>query len=287
MSDPNAEAIEAWNTVLFDKFKRFRHVVTLGLAGHGTAVLRKHRPREGARVIDLGCGFGDTTHEIAKLVGPKGEVVGVDAAPRFIEEAAREAATLGAKNVRFFVADVQSDDLGGPYDLAFSRFGMMFFQSPVAALRNVRRSLAPGGTLAVVVWRKREENPWLHVAEQVTRQFIAEPEKREDDVTCGPGPFSMAGPDMVSEQIQRAGFTDVCFERHDIPITIGRDVDEAIELAMNLGPAGEIIRLAREDGEREKPRIIAALRDAFRDFEAQEGVRAPSSTWIISARNSS
>jgi len=284
MTDVNAEAIEAWNTVLFDKFVRFRDILTLGLSGHGDAVLRKHPPREGARVLDIGCGFGDMTQQIAKAVGPKGEAVGVDAAVRFIAAATKYAAEAGAKNARFLAVDVQEGDLGGPYEQAFGRFGTMFFQSPVAALRNVRKSLAGGGKLSIVVWRKREDNPWLFVAEQIARKHIAEPEKQPDQITCGPGPFSMSGADMVSDQAQRAGFNDVAFERHDIPICIGRSVDEAIELAMALGPAGELVRLAKEEGEKQRPKVVAALRDAFREFESPKGIVAPSSAWIITGR---
>lgn len=283
MSDLNAEAIEAWNTVLFDKFVRFRDVVTLGLSGHGDAALRKHPPREGSRVLDVGCGFGDTTQQIAKIVGSKGEAVGVDAAARFIEAAKREAEQAGVKNARFMVKDVESDDLGGPYDQVYARFGTMFFASPVAALRNMRKSLTPGGKLSIVVWRKREDNLWMYVAEQIVRKLVPEPETH-DEPTCGPGPFSMSGADMVSDQVQRAGFKDVAFERHDIPICIGRNVDEAIDFAMALGPAGEIVRLAKEEGEKRKPQVIAALRDAFREFESPNGVVAPSSAWILTGR---
>lgn len=282
--DANAEAIEAWNTVLFDKFIRFRSVVTSGLGGHGDAVLHRHPPRAGSRVLDVGCGFGDTTQQIAKLVGPEGEAVGVDAAPRFIEGATKEAHEAGVKNARFFVADVESDDLKGPYDQVFARFGTMFFNNPVAALRNMRKALAKDGTLSIVVWRKREDNDWLHIAEKVARKFIPEPEKH-DEPTCGPGPFSMNGADMVSDQLLKAGFDHVTFERHDMPILIGRNVDEAIEFAMALGPAGEIVRLAKEEGEKHRPQVVAALRDAFSGLTTKEGtVVAPSSTWIIAGR---
>jgi len=160
MADANSEAIAAWNTVLFDKFVRFRHLVTKGLGAHGETVMARHPPREGARVLDIGCGFGDMTAELAGRVGKKGEAVGVDCAPRFIESAAREARDAGLGNARFEVRDVQFDGLGGPYDQAYSRFGTMFFASPVAALRNVRKSLKPGGELAMVVWRRKDENPW-------------------------------------------------------------------------------------------------------------------------------
>src|SRR5688572_6620908 len=164
---PNEEAIEAWDTVLFDKFVRFRPLVTRGLGRHGDVAIARLAPAPGSSVIDLGCGFGDTTQQLARLVGPSGSVVGVDAAPRFIEGAQREAVEAGVANVRFFTADVQTADLGGPYDYAFSRFGVMFFASPVQALRNVAKSLVSGGKLGFVCWRKREDNAWLHEAEKV------------------------------------------------------------------------------------------------------------------------
>ena len=279
----NAEAIEAWNTVLFDKFSRFRPVVTRGLSHHGDAVLDTHPPAPGARVLDLGCGFGDSTIDIARRVGPAGRVVGVDAAARFIEIAAREAAEAGVGNVSFQVADVQAGDLGGPYEYAFSRFGMMFFASPVRALANVRRSLSPGGLLAICVWRRREDNDWLYAAQQAVEALVTPPEQH-DAPTCGPGPFSMAGADMVSSQLVSAGYHRIRFERHDADICIGADIDEAIEGCMALGPAGEILRLAGDQGRRREPEVRQALRETLARFARKDGVWAPSSTWIITAR---
>ena len=187
----NAEAIQAWDGPLFDRFVKFRHIVTTGLGAHGNEALRLHPPQEGQRVLDVGCGFGDTTQQIAALVGPSGEATGVDAAHNFIEAATREAEEAGVENASFFVADVQTDPLGGPYDAAFSRMGTMFFISPVAALRNVCKSLVPGGQLTSVVWRRREDNHWLHRAQQIVEEIVQRPEEY-DEPTCGPGPFSMA-----------------------------------------------------------------------------------------------
>src|SRR4051794_316479 len=151
VSSPNAETIEAWDGPLYERFVRFRPIITTGLGNHGEAALALHPPQPGQRVLDVGCGFGDTTQRIAGMVGPSGEAVGVDVAPRFIEDAVRETADLNVSNARFMVADVQSDDLGGPYDMAFSRMGVMFFNAPVPALRNVRTALVPGGRLVAVV----------------------------------------------------------------------------------------------------------------------------------------
>jgi len=274
--------IEAWNTVLFDKFVRFRRVLTGGLAEHGEAALRGRPYPPGARVIDIGCGFGDTTLAIAKQVGLEGAAAGVDCAQNFIALAAKEAADASATNASFFVADVQSDDLRGPYDYGFARFGTMFFNLPGAALRNIRRSIKPGGEFTMVVWRKREDNPWIHDAEQLVREIVPVVAHEEtDQVHCGPGPFSMAGPDMVSEMMQSAGFERVSFERHDCDICIGADMDEAVEFAMALGPAGEIIRLAGEEGERLRPKVSEALRTLFAKRKRGDEIWAGSSSWII------
>ena len=168
----NDIVVEAWNTVLFDKFVRFRHILIAGLAGHSNELLSRGLFGAGDWVLDVGCGFGDSTIRIAQLVGPDGQAVGVDCAENFIQASERDAAAAGIRNASFFAADVQGDDLRGPYDHAFARFGTMFFMSPGAAMRNIRRALKPGGTFAQIVWRKREDNPWLHEAELRVREIV-------------------------------------------------------------------------------------------------------------------
>jgi SAM-dependent methyltransferase len=233
-------------------------------------------------VLDIGCGFGDTTQRIAELVGPDGEVVGVDVSPRFIETARAETTEMGLTNVRYAVADVQGDDLGGPYGLAFSRFGTMFFANPVAALRNVHSTLAPGGRLAMVVWRRREDNDWLYRAQGIVEGIVTRPDEY-DEPTCGPGPFSMADADVTSEILIHAGYRDICLRRCELPITIGRDVDEAIEMVMAIGPGAEILRLAGDRATHLHEEVRTALRSGLAEFEGTDGVRAPASTWIVSA----
>jgi ubiquinone/menaquinone biosynthesis C-methylase UbiE len=282
----NDIVIEAWNTILYDKFCRFRHLLVDGLSQHSDAAFERCHHPEGARVLDVGCGFGDSTLRIADCVGPTGEAVGVDCAENFISTAEAEARKAGIGNARFFVCDAQGGDLGGPYDHAFARFGTMFFDMPGAALRNIRKALKPGGTFLQIVWRRREENPWLHEAELRVKDIVPVVSHEEtDQIHCGPGPFSMAGPDMVSTMMRAAGFEQITFERFDCDICIGHDMDDAVEFAMALGPAGEIIRLAGEEGEKCKPQVIAALKEAFAPYARPDGIWAPSSTWFISATN--
>lgn len=279
---PNAEAIEAWDGPLFERFVRYRHLLVTGLAAHGDAALDRYPPPAGGRAIDLGCGFGDTTQQIAALVGRDGHAVGVDASPRFIEAATSEAAEAGVENVAFRVADIQTADLGGPFDLAFSRMGMMFFTNPVAALRRVGEALAPGGRLVMVVWRRREDNAWIHRAQQIVEGILERPDDYSEP-TCGPGPFSMADADTVTTQLLAAGFDDVALHRNDLPILIGRDVDEAIDLVMAIGPAGEIVRLWGDRQAHRHDEIRAALREGLGEFVGDGAVHALASTWTVSA----
>jgi len=278
----NDEATEAWNGVLFDRFAQYRDIVTTGLGAHGEEALRLNRPRAGDRVLDIGCGFGDTTQRLAGFVGDSGSAMGVDVAERFIGTARAEAVEAGVDNVRFMAADVEATEFEDSFDYAFSRMGVMFFANPVAALRNVRRALVPGGRLCVVVWRSKLANDWMHRAELVVEQYVTEPEET-DEPTCGPGPFSMANADTVSDILIHAGFEDIALRRCDIEIVVGADLDAAVEFAMALGPAGEVIRLAGDEAERIRPQITAALGEAMAEFAHPDGVRAPASTWIITA----
>jgi SAM-dependent methyltransferase len=280
----NEEAHEAWDGPLFERFVKYRDLVTDGLGAHGEAALAAHPPNPGDRALDIGCGFGDTTQRLVQLVRPNGSAIGIDVSENFIETARREAKAASLSNIGFMVGDVQVIELEQSFDYAFSRMGVMFFASPVIAMRNIRRALVPGGRLCAVVWRNRFDNEWVHRAEKVVERYLEEPED-SDEPTCGPGPFSMAGADTASDILLEAGFEQVEFRRCDLPITIGRDLDHAIAFNLALGPAGEVVRLVGPDeANRVRPRIEAELREALSEFVQPDGsVVAPASTWIVSA----
>ena len=278
----NAETIEAWDGPLFERFVKYRHIIVAGLRNHGDEAIRLHPPRPGDSVLDIGCGFGDASVQLAEIVGSAGRVLGVDAAPRFVEAARQEASEAGVDNVRFEVADVETTKFPDRFDLAFSRFGTMFFANPVAAVRNVREALRPGGRLVMVVWRAKVENDWIYRAQTITERFVTKPEEY-DEPTCGPGPFSMANADTTTGILVAAGFRDITLRRNDMPIKLGSDVDEAVGLAMSLGPAGEILRLAGDRAAHLHEPIAQALRSELADWAGPDGLVAPASTWIVSA----
>ncbi len=279
--------IEAWNTVLFDKFTKFRDLFVDGYSLHSEELFKRQPYKKGSKVLDVGCGWGDTTIRIAQQVGPKGEAHGVDCADNYIKICEGDAAEAKVKNAHFFQADVENEDLGGPYDEAFARCGTMFFTFPGLAMKNIRKSLKPGGRFSQIVWRKREDNGWLHEAELCTKEIVPIIAHEDTDaVHCGPGPFSMAGPDMVSDMLQSTGYERISFDRFDCDMSIGKDISEAIDFALDIGPAGEIIRLAEEEGERLTPEVIKSLREAFTKLERDDGsVWLSSSAWFVTAYN--
>jgi SAM-dependent methyltransferase len=281
----NEEASEAWSGVLFDRFVEYRDLIVYGLKAHGDAAMELYPPEPGDRVLDIGCGFGDTTQQLAALVGPSGEAVGMDVSKPFIAASIKEAREAGVQNVDFFLADAQVGDLRGPYDYAFSRMGVMFAANPVQMLRNIHGSLRPGGRLVAVVWRRKLDNPWVQRSEQVVEQYLDEPEEPED-VRCGPGPFSMANADTVSEQLKIAGFEQPTLTRCDLPIRIGNDLDHAVEFNMALGPAAELLRICPADEvDRLRPKLKREIREVLADYADGDGgaVSAPASTWIVRA----
>jgi SAM-dependent methyltransferase len=279
----NTEATEAWSGPLFEIFLEYRDLTSGGLGAHGEVAMEANPPKAGDRVLDVGCGFGDTTQRLAELIGPEGSALGVDVSEPFIELAQKEAGEAGAGNVEFQVADVQTLELPQEFDYAFSRMGIMFFANPVVALRNIRAALCPGGRFTAVVWRRKLDNEWVYRAEEIVEEYLEHPEET-DEPTCGPGPFSMANADTVSEQLKIAGFEEIALQRCDLPMKVGNDLDEAVEFGMALGPAGEILRLWGDRVDEIRPEIAAKIRAAIADFEQPDGVYAPASTWIITAR---
>jgi SAM-dependent methyltransferase len=282
--EDNAEATEAWNGPLFDVWIEYRDVVAEGLRDHGESALAANPPREGDRVLDIGCGLGDTTARLAEIVGPAGHAHGVDVAERMIETAIADAAEAGRENVSFAACDLEVTKFARTFDYAFSRMGTMFFANPVAALRNVREALAPGGLLNMVVWRRKLDNECMHRAELVVAEHLDEPEE-SDAPRCGPGPFSMANADTVSDVLKHAGYEDIRLARQDLPYKIGDDLERAVAFNMALGPAAEVLRMWGERVDEIRPKIAADLREALTDFVIDGGaVVAPASTWAVTAR---
>lgn len=283
LAQPKSEYVDFWNAVLVPKFNQWRHVLVGGLGLHSAKVFPELRLGIGDAVLDVGCGWGETAIEIARRVGPDGKVVGIDCCDAFLNAGRADAARAGLRNVSFIAADVETHAFAPAFDFCFSRFGTQFFQNPVAGLRNMRSGLRPGGIMTMIVWRSRTDNPWLDRAKQVVLRYL--PPVEEDAASCGPGPFSMADPEVVSKQLQIAGYSDPAFRRVDADVMVGRSVDEAVAFQLAIGPAGEVYRAAGREAERKREILVDALKDELKEFVRPEGVMMGSSSWLVTARN--
>lgn len=280
----DTEFVKFWNEVLAPKFIKYKHVLVDGLTSHSEAVFPNLRVKKGDRVLDIGCGFGDTAIKLAKKVGATGHVLGVDCCDAFLDFGRREAKELGMENVDFAIGDAMTTPFKPEYDFVFSRFGTMFFDSPVVALRNMRTAMKPGATMTHIVWRTPDDNPWLSMAKSIVLGFLPPP--GEDAQTCGPGPFSMQSQDMVTGMMKSAGYTDIEFVRVDAPVLVGRTVQDAIDFQLALGPAGEVYREAGDEAEEKRDQIEAALADAINVQKKEaDGIIMDSSSWVISGIN--
>jgi ubiquinone/menaquinone biosynthesis C-methylase UbiE len=237
--------------------------------------------RPGQRVVDLGCGAGRTTLELAARVRPGGEVVGVDISAAMLAAGRERAARAGAGNVEFVHADVQVHDLGeARFDAAYSRFGVMFFTDPEAAFANVRRALRPGATLSFVCWQTLFDNEWMLIPAAAVAEVTG-----SLPPTAGPGepgPFSLADPDRVRAVLAAAGFGSVDVTPHADQIVISEaGIPEAASAAVRSGAA----RLALQDAdEPTRERALAAIEEALRARLADGEVRASRGVLLVRGR---
>lgn len=280
---PPNQYVDFWNTVLVPKFVRWKHIIVDGLTLHSEAIFPTLRVRPGDKVVDVGCGFGDTAIKLAKLVGPTGSVLAIDCCDGFLEFGRRDAKEAGISNITFLEEDVQTYPFEPVHDFCFSRFGTQFFENPVAGLRSMRKSLKPGGIMTMIVWRGIKENPWLGSAKDVVLRFLPPP--GENAQSCGPGPFSMADTGVVTKQLEIAGYKDVAFEQIDAKVFVGKDLDDAVAFQLALGPAGEVYREAGKIAEDRHEEIAQALRAQLAQHLGPNGVMMDSSSWKVTAVN--
>lgn len=282
---PASEIVTFWNDTLGPKFNRFREILMNGLSGPGDVALEAMRLETGWHVLDVGCGWGDTAMELARRVGPSGRVVGIDCTASFIDIARADSREKSIEHLHFEVGDVEIFPFEPVYDAAFSRFGTMFFNNPVAAMRNVRKALKPGAVFHFVVWRSIADNPWLGKAKEQVLRFLPAP--GDDAQTCGPGPFSMADTALVTQQMEIAGYTDITFTRVDTPVNIGSSIEEAVQFQLALGPAGEAFREAGAEAERQREAIEDAMRQVLGQYLTGDAVVMDASAWAVTAHNPS
>jgi SAM-dependent methyltransferase len=281
----NEEAVRAWDTVLYERWKRNREVFVGALDEVTGELFDRFPPPDGGSCIDIGCGFGETTRQLAGLVGAGGFALGTDSSPRFIEDARREATEAGVENVEFETVDAQAAEWEPTYDYAFSRMGTQFFAAPVPAMRAIRGALKPGGELRKICWRRKADSPFWVETEQVVEGFLGRPDEYEAD-TCGPGPFSLGNPDTLRGILEAAGFEEIELHRRDFDYFMGKDMAEAVDSMLAIGPGAELIRLNGEHGESRRKEIGEALADHYAAWERADGsIVGRGSVWLVAATN--
>lgn len=242
------------------------------------AVLRRAwavQPRD--RVLDVGCGTGQTTREAAGMA-PAGSALGVDLSAPAIERARRLARAEGLHNVTFERADAQAHSFAlGYFDLAISRFGTMFFDHPVAAFGNIGRALRPAGRLVMVVWQAHDRNEW----EVAIRQAFAGPDGPTAVAGDRPDPFSLADPATVAGTLRAAGFADIRLTDVHVPIYYGPDTTAALAWVRGFTSTNELLQRLDPDA---AAHALARLRDALAARVSDEGVWFDSRAWIVTAR---
>ena len=277
----NAAQDDYWNGCTGRTWVELQALLDMELQPLGREAQRALDPKPGERVLDIGCGAGETSLDLAAAVRPDGSVLGADLSQPLLDLARSRAADRGLP-VRFMTADAQTSDFGAsaaggtPFDAAFSRFGVMFFSDPTAAFANIAAALRPGGRLAFVCWRPFAENPLMRDPMQAALPLIPPPEPSDP---LAPGPFAFADPERVRAILAAGGFADVAIRPFDAKVG-GWTLDEAMIVAQRVGPLGTILRLNPELA----PPVLEAVRQTLRRSRDADGrVRMGAAVWIVTA----
>ena len=251
------------------------------LAPFGDEALRALAVQPGETVLDVGCGTGTTSLALCAAVGPHGQVFGCDISATMVDAARLRGASHDC--LSFIVADAQTDRLVPEDRLAdavYSRFGVMFFADPQAALANIASNVHDGGRLAFVCWRHEEFNEWIALPARIMSSFTPEPVKSPPDA---PGPFAFGDPDRVRSVLSGGGWSDIRIEPFTALTTMGGGlgIDTALEQSMATR-AGQLLRSQVDDATFAE--ATAAVRNALADHVVDEAVVFPGNAWIVTAR---
>jgi len=283
VSPANAVQQTYWNEPGGDAWTQWQERLDLQLAPFGHAAIDAVAPQSGERVLDIGCGCGDTTLQAAALVGTSGTVTGVDISATMLSRARERAARASVQNVQFVEADAQvagTADTGGPFDAAVSRFGVMFFADPVAAFTNLASLVRPGGRLAFVCWQVPDHNAWMS---GLTREVATLFPPQSPPDPHAPGPFAFADPDRTRDIVQSGGFANVAVEPCTRAIRLfgTDDFDVAVEGSLTVGGAARLL-LNGTAAQRAEARVMAERE--MRTMWGEGGAVVDAAGWLVTAQ---
>lgn len=276
---PNAEQIDYWNDAGGENWVTHDERLDAQLRIFGHAAMEAAGFDAGQRVLDVGCGCGATSLEIAGRVGAQGQVLGVDISKPMLERARARAREAGAANLDFQQLDAQTHAFeAAALDRLFSRFGVMFFSDSVRAFANLRGALRPGGRMAFICWRPIGENPWMQLPVAALAQVIEMPTPDPE----APGPFAFADPARVERILAEAGFEHIAIEPYDAKLAIGGGLalEEAADFFLSLV---RVVATESSVAPEQRARAAAAVRDALAPHAGEGGVVLDAATWVVCA----
>jgi SAM-dependent methyltransferase len=273
----NDQQIEYWNGRAGQNWARLQDSTDRILGGITQSFLPFAAARPGEQVLDIGCGCGTTTLTIALDLRPGGSIAGIDiSAPMLAVARARASAALA--EIPFMEADASTYDFQPVFDLVFSRFGVMFFDEPIAAFANIKKALAPNGRMAFVCWRSLAENIWAAAPIAAARPLLPPQEVPDPHA---PGPFAFADGARVEQILKSAGFRDVAIQKFDGLMDMGETAEDAAKETMNIGP---LSRASAELDEETRAKIRAAVATAMSQYKTPDGIKAPVACWFVRAK---
>lgn len=274
----NAPQIDYWNGPAGDRWARLADTQDLMIGGMGAAAMDACAIESGHAVLDIGCGSGSTTLDIAARVGPEGRVLGIDISTPMLEVAEARRRAAGIDTIAFENRDAATYSFApAVFDRLYSRFGVMFFLDPVSAFRNIRPAAKAGARIAFCCWLARTENQWMDFPFNIALRHVPAP---PPPAPGEPGPTAFADPDRVRGILAESGFGDIEMEVAEKPIILGPDTETAVERLVELGPTGRLLKDAPEET---KAAIADDLRAEIGQFISGDGVTMQGRAWVVTA----
>ncbi len=272
----NTDQIAYWNGPAAERWAREQEALDVALEPFMRRLLTRAALRHDQHVLDVGCGCGTTTLAAADAVGERGSVLGIDVSTAMLARAKERSAARA--NISYVNEDASAFAFDTPFDVAISRFGVMFFEEPVRAFAHLRSALGRGGRLAFVCWRPAVDNEWVSVPYDAATQHVPPDPPAPPDQ---PGPFSFGDASRVKRILDGSGFSNVDIEPLDAEVVLSnRGVEGAVHFAMTTGPTA---RLLRDAGDPVKERVRAAVERTLEPFVRADRIALGGAVWVVHA----
>ena len=279
MEDKNIKQKQFWSGAGGDVWVEKQREMDIMLNPLGQKAIEQLILKENTKILDIGCGCGATTIEIAKMI-PQGHVTGLDISIPMLDRAEEFASEMSLSNIDFHVKDVQTEEINSnSYDIAFSRFGVMFFEDPYEAFKNINQAIKENGQLVFVCWQHPSLNPWQSLSLQVIKEYLDLPSPPPKS----PGPFAFEDKDYIEDILKGSDFKEISIadNQEDIVMFSGKSIREACEDYLTINPV--VTEMLKNSGNELKEEILEALIAKFSSFHNNDGLLFPSATWIVSA----